>query len=213
MTRLIDITLPISPDMLTWPSDPRVSVTPHKTLDDGGSRVALLSLGTHTGTHVDPPYHFLDKGRTVEQLDLQALVGDCVVADLTWVEGHIGPDELDKVELPEGTERLLMRTKNSELWTSSSAPAFPDSYVAMTAEGARWCVERGLRLVGTDFLSVEQRGAAGHPVHTTLLANDVVIVEGLALFGVEAGAYELAVLPLKLVGGDGAPARAVLIQR
>lgn len=210
---MIDVTLGISPEMLTWPSDPDVSIEPFKTIAEDGSHVARLTLGTHTGTHVDPPFHFIEGGATVDQLDVAAFIGPCIVADLTGVEGHIGPDELEKADLPPGTERLLMRTKNSELWTATKAPPFPDSYVAMTAEGASWAVDRGIKLVGTDFLSIEQRGAEGHPVHTTLLSSGVVIVEGLALYGVEPGEYEVAMLPLKIVGGDGAPARAVLIKR
>lgn len=211
--KIIDITVPVSPDMLTWPSDPPVSLSRAKDLDADGANVSLLTLGTHTGTHVDPPLHFIDGGMAVDVLPLEQLVGSCVVADLTGAGNRIGPEQLDPLGLPDGTERLLMRTKNSELWTGSTAPAFPDDYAALTPEGARWCVERGLRLVGTDFLSIEQRGARDHPVHMTLLQAGIVIVEGLALFGVEAGAYEVAILPIKIVGGDGAPARAILLRR
>lgn len=213
MRRFIDVTLAIGPEMLTWPGDPPVAVDPAKRLARGdASNVSDLRMGSHTGTHVDPPFHFIGGGTTVDRLAIDALVGPAMVADLTWVERRIGPDELDKLGLPEGTERLLMRTRNSELWTRDRIE-FPDDYVCMTVEGARWVAERGLRLLGTDFLSIEQRGAPGHPVHVTLLRAGVVILEGLALFGVEPGSYDLTCLPLKILGGDGAPARAVLSPR
>ncbi|HVF07171.1 MAG TPA: cyclase family protein, partial [Actinomycetota bacterium] len=94
-----------------------------------------------------------------------------------------------------------------------SAPEdFPEEYVCLSPEGARWIVERGIRLVGTDFLGIEQRGAAGHPAHVELLSHGVTIVEGLNLGHVEAGAYGLVVLPLRIVDGDGGPARAVLMR-
>jgi arylformamidase len=132
-----------------------------------------------------------------------------LVADLRRAGSSITPQELDDLGIPGGTERLLFRTPNSELWTWHRVE-FPSDYTALTPDGARWCVDRGIRLVGTDFLSIERKGASGHPTHVALLEAGVIILEGLDLSGVEPGAYELAVLPLKIVGGDGAPARAVL---
>lgn len=207
--RVIDVSLGVSPEMLTWPGDPAVEVEPAKRLARGdSSNVSELRLGSHTGTHVDPPFHFIDGGPGVDALALDVLVGPAVVVDMRDVEETIGPKEVARV--PAGAERVLFRTRNSDLWTRGRA-AFPDGYVALSPEGARALADRGARLVGTDFLSIERRGSKGHPTHVTLLEAGVVIVEGLDLSAVEPGEYTLACLPLKVVGGDGAPARAVLI--
>ena len=214
MPRLLDISLPVRPDMLVWPGDPAVAVEPSSRIVDGDpANVSQLRLGTHTGTHVDPPSHFLEGAGTADELPLDVLVGDAVVADLTGLPGPIGPDELDGVEVPEGTVRLLLKTDNSRLWDDGPSPAFPDRYVAVSPAGARWLVDRGVRLVGTDFLSIEEKDAPGHPTHVTLLSAGVVIVEGLHLSAVAPGAYTLACLPIKVAGGDGAPARALLLGR
>jgi arylformamidase len=207
---IIDVSLGVGPEMLTWPGDPPVEIDPAKRLSKGDSaNVSELRLGTHTGTHVDPPFHFIDGAPTAEALDLNVLVGRAMVADLRDVGPTITPAELEALKLPSGTERVLFRTPNSELWTSKTV-TFPDSYTAMTPGGAQWCVDRGIRLVGTDFLSIEQHGAPGHPTHVTLLKAGTIILEGLDLSHVDPGAYELFVLPLKILGGDGAPARAIL---
>jgi arylformamidase len=211
MTRIIDISLPIGPDLLTWPGDPGIRIDPAKRIDRGDpANVSELHLGSHTGTHIDPPVHFLPGERSIDRLDLDGFFGPALVADLRGAD-RIGPQELDRLELPPGTERLLCRTRNSELWTRLPVE-FPDDYVAVTPEGARWVVDRGIRLLGVDFLSVEKRGSPDHPVHRTLLGGGTVIVEGLDLSRIEPGPSTLACFPLRITGGDGSPARAVLIE-
>ena len=211
MSTITDISLPIRTGQLSWPGDPPVAVTPFFRLADGHpSNVSEVRLSSHTGTHVDPPAHFLDGAATVDQLPLGTLVGEAAVVDLTGRAGPIGPADLDSLGVAPGTERLLMKTDNSARWPER-LHTFPDDYVALSPAGAAWRVGRGVRLVGTDFLSVEEYGAPGHPTHVTLLSAGVVILEGLDLSRVEAGTYTLACLPLPLAGCDGAPARAVLI--
>ncbi len=211
MGRIIDVSLGIGPDLLTWPGDPGVSVEPAARLERGDpANVSELRLGSHTGTHVDPPYHFIEGQPTVDGLPLATFFGRAIVADLTGAEA-IGAAELDALDLADGTERLLCKTRNSELW-SRLPVAFPDDYVAVSPDGARWLVDRGVRLVGVDFLSVERDGPPDFPVHRTLLGAGAVIVEGLDLSAVRPGPYTLVCLPLKVVGGDGAPARAALIE-
>lgn len=218
MSRILDISLPVGPGMLVWPGDPPVAVEPTSRIARGDpANVSELRLGSHTGTHVDPPAHFLDGEGTADGLPLDALVGDAVVADLTGRPGPLGPDDLDGLQLPAGTARLLLKTDNSALWGRLArrfpdGSPFPESYVALSPAGARWVVDHGIRLVGTDFLSIEERDAPGHPTHVTLLSARVVILEGLDLSAVAAGTYTLACLPLRVAGGDGAPARAVLIE-
>lgn len=208
---ILDVSLGISPEMLTWPSDPGVSIEPASRISAGKSaNVSELHCGTHTGTHIDPPLHFIADGTPIDAIPPEVLVGPAVVADLTSVERTIGPAELDSLSLAPGVERLLFHTRNSENWRQPSPP-FTEDYVAVSAEGAEWLVDHGIRLVGIDYLSVEHRGTPGHPTHVILLGAGVVIVEGLNLEGVAAGDYTLICLPLKIVGGDGGPSRALLL--
>lgn len=212
MTRIVDISVQMDDDLLIWPGNPPLTVTPWTRLARGdGSNVSDVRLGTHTGTHVDPPFHHIDDGVTVERLPLQVMVGEAVIGDLTESPGPIGAAELDRLALAEGTSRLLLKTRNSRLWASRQRH-FPDQYVALAVDGAAWLVDHGIRLLGFDFLSVEARGALGRPVHRTLLDNGVVIVEGLDLSQVNGGKCFFVFLPLKLAGADGAPGRAVLLE-
>jgi arylformamidase len=212
VTRLIDVSLQIGPDLLVWPGNPGVSVEPTSRISRGdSSNVSEIRLGSHTGTHVDPPSHFLDGGTTAEDLPLDVMMGETTVADLRGIAGPIGGDELDGLSLAGEVTRLLLRTDNSALW-GADLRAFPDEYVCLAPEGARWVVENGIRLIGIDFLSIEARGAPGHPTHRTLLEAGVVILEGLDLSGVDPGEYTLACFPLKIAGCDGAPTRAVLLE-
>lgn len=210
MTRYIDVSLGIGPGLLTWPGDPGIEIVPTARLDRGDpANVSELRFGSHTGTHVDPPFHFIDGAATVDHLSLGALIGDAVVADLRGFEGAIGPGELEALGLSPRARRVLLKTDNSEIWRANR-PVFPERYVSLSPEGAAWMVERGIALVGIDFLSIEEARAPGHPTHRTLLEAGVVILEGLDLFVPEPGAYQLMCLPLKITDGDGAPARAVL---
>lgn len=199
---IIDISRPIGPDTPVWPGDPPVIVERVARVEAGDpADVSRLQLGTHTGTHVDPPAHFLPGGVTVDELPLDVLVGPAVVADLTGVPS-IDPGALEGLGLLAGTVRLLLKTSREAAGIAAGG--------ALTAEGARWLVDRGILLVGADTLSVEP-GTGAYPVHRVLLGAGVVIVEGLDLTSVAAGPYQLVCLPLRITGGDGAPARAVLI--
>jgi arylformamidase len=212
---IIDVSQGVSDGMAVWPGDPAVAVSAVLRIAAGDPvNVSELRFGTHTGTHVDPPAHLFEGAPGVDALGLDVLVGDAVVVDIAATGAALGPADLEGA-VPAGTVRLLLST--------GGAPGR-----ALSAAGAAWLVDRGIRLVGIDGPSIEAPGpgsddgpgegpgaATGgpYPVHTTLLAAGVVIVEGLDLSGVAPGAYELVCLPLKLVGGDGAPARAVLIRR
>jgi arylformamidase len=210
MTRMIDVTLSIRPGMLTYPGDPVVAIERASDMRAGDvSNLSVISMSTHTGTHVDPPIHFVDGGATIDQLSLDTLIGDAVVADMCGV-ATIGVRELEAAELPAGVDRVLFLTDWSARWAEES-PAFPDAVTCASVEAARWLVERGVRLVGTDFISIEGTDDPTFPVHRTLLGAGIAIVEGLDLRDVPAGRYTLWCLPLKLRDGDGGPARVVLV--
>jgi arylformamidase len=158
---------------------------------------------------VDAPLHFVEGGASVEQLSLDTLVGPSLVVGFGPDVDAITPAHLEALALPSRTERLLLKTRNSVLWDDPTHP-FSSEYVALTSEAATWLVGRGVRLVGIDYLSIQRFEDAEPLTHRVLLEAGVIIVEGLNLSQVEPGPYHLACLPLKLVGSDGAPARAVL---
>ena len=211
--RVIDVSLPIGPNLLVWPGDPPVDVVPRKQIAAGdAANVSELRMGTHTGTHVDPPLHFIEGGNTVDKLPLDALIGPCRVVKYEGA-GHITGAWLDGAGIPKGTERILFKTRNSDRWSDANAP-FTRDFTTLNASAAKWCIDHGVKLVGIDYLSIEPQGPekAGYPVHKTLLAANVVIVETLDLRAVEPGTYELICAPLKIKDGDGAPARVFLIE-
>ncbi len=211
MTRLIDVSLGIGPEMLTWPGDPAADVVPRKQIAKGDSaNVSELRIGTHTGTHVDPPVHFLEGREGIDRVPLDQLYGDAIVAELPEANGPINAQDLDGLDVPPDTTRLLLKTSNSNIWNDAH-PSFPDRYACLSIEAAEWAVDRGLHVVGVDFLSVEEKGAENHPVHKKLLSNGVAIIEGLDLREAPPGPCTLLCFPLKVLDGDGGPARAVLI--
>lgn len=208
MGETFDISVPLRRGMPVWPGSPGIELTPIMRLQSGdAANVSRLNMDVHTGTHVDAPWHFLSEGTTVERLPLDVLIGPAVTAYLPDVDS-IGPEDLAALDLPSGTERLLIRTRNSGLW-AHDVGEFREDYVALTAAAAEWIVERRIRLVGVDYLSV-QRFADDPETHRILLRAAVVLLEGLDLSRVEPGEYELICLPIHLEGADGAPARAVL---
>ena len=212
--RLRDVSLGIAGDMLVWPGDPSVEVIPRLQMAKGdAANVSELRIGTHTGTHVDPPIHFIEGAAGIDRVGLDVLIGPATVADLRRHTGPLGRSDLENLALPEGTTRLLLKTDNSEQWTRPRPIEFDSDYTCLSVEAAAWVIERGIRLIGVDYLSIEQKWSAGHPVHVRLLGSGVVIVEGLDLSAIEPGDYTLVCLPLKILGGDGGPARALLIER
>jgi arylformamidase len=204
----IDISLPLSANLPAWPGSPKVQVQRRLDMAKGDTcNESILSLGAHSGTHVDAPLHFIEDGADVTQLPIDAMVGPATVAflpELPWIDG---PD-LEKLALPAGTERLLLRTQTSDLWSMGKSEYWTD-FVALTLDAACWVVARGIRLVGIDSLSI-QRHQDGPETHRVLLEAGVVVIEGLNLYGVAAGHYELLCLPLNIQGAEGAPARVVL---
>ena len=207
---MIDISLPLDGSLMVWPGNPRVELIPVKRLARGDDAdVSEVRMSSHAGTHLDLPGHTIPGGVLSESLDLDVLVGPAHVVDLGSIETEIGVEDLEG-HVSADVRRLLLKTRNSELWGEGPA-SFPDSYVALSVEAARWLAERGVLLVGIDFLSIERRGAVGRPVHRTLLGAGLAVLEGIDLRNVPPGAYQLVCLPLRLVGSDGAPARAILL--
>ncbi len=207
---IYDVSLTISPEMPVWPGDPAVQLTQVAFIDQGANaNVSHISLGVHTGTHLDAPHHFLNDNRTIESLPLDVLTGPCFVFQFPDDVDAITAGVLERTSWPAGITRVLFGTRNSKIWARSEK-AFQTDFVAITEDGARWLVEKGVRLVGVDYLSVAPYKQS-RPTHEILLGAGVIPVEGLDLSRVPRGFYDLYCLPLKIAGSDGAPARAILI--
>ncbi|HYJ47055.1 MAG TPA: cyclase family protein, partial [Pyrinomonadaceae bacterium] len=209
--RIYDVSVPVSAQTPTYPGDPGIEIGQWSAIAKGdAANVSVLHFGAHTATHVDAPAHFIEGAGRVAEMPLDALIGPARVVSI--------PDEVDVIKSehlsPEdlgGTERLLFKTRNSAFWSDTST-GFRKDFTYISVEAARTLVESGVRLVGIDYLSVEQFKSERHETHLILLSNGVVIIEGLDLREVSASTYELICLPLKIAGGsgDGAPARTIL---
>ncbi|UCH60515.1 MAG: cyclase family protein [Anaerolineales bacterium] len=208
--RIYDISLTISPTLPVWPGDPRVVLQRERKIEEGErSNVSRLEMSVHMGTHVDAPYHFLGgDAPTVEQLSLKDLTGRVYLLHLPDID-LITAQILEKAEIPPRTRRILFKTRNSDYWANQVVD-FQTDFVGLSADAAQYLVERSIKLVGVDYLSVAPYDAV-EPTHHILLKAGVIIVEGLDLSGVSQGRYTMHCLPLKLAGSDGAPARAVLV--
>lgn len=207
--RTYDITLTISPDLVVWPDDPQVELSRVSKIEEGANyNVSRLNMGVHTGTHVDAPYHVLENGQTVENIPIRLLTGRAYVLHVPDVD-IITVDMLEKSPIPPRTRRVLFRTRNSELWTKPHK-TFKKDFVAVDPQAAEYLIQKGVKLVGVDYLSVAPFGDSV-PTHEIFLKAGVVIVEGLNLSEVSQGRYTLYCLPIKLGKSDGAPARAILI--
>lgn len=207
---IYDISLTLSNDLPVWPGDTPIALVRNHDLQRGESyTLSQLTSTVHVGSHLDAPMHFVRDGYGVDQIDLAKLIGPCFVVDLPDIDS-IDAASLEQANIPAHTTRLLCRTRNSQYWARGDN-TFHTDFVAIAPSGAEWIVQRGIQLVGVDYLSV---GAyeGGIPTHEILLSNGVVPVEGLDLSRIEPGEYQLICLPLKLKDCDGAPVRAVLMR-
>jgi arylformamidase len=199
----------LEPGLPTWPGSPGVLTTTLKSIALGDvANVTHLSMDVHSGTHVDAPRHFLAEGISVEELGLDPFIGATVVVD-TGSAKDINASVLIAAAIPEGTERVLLRTANS-LRSRQYKEPFTANFAALTLDGAEWLAERRLSLVGIDYLSI-QRYTAPSDVHRVLLEAGIAILEGIELATIIPGRYELVCLPLRLANVDGSPARAILL--
>lgn len=205
---IYDISVAISENMPVYPGDPDVSITPASSMAAGeSSNVSLLKLGSHTGTHVDPPRHMIQGGDTVDNMPLDVLIGECFVCSMMYTD-VINAELLNNAGIPNGVRRILFKTKNSAYWTDAE---FHPDYTYLAPDAAEWLVSHGVQLVGVDYLSVEQFHSGHHKAHLELLNAKAVIIEGLDLRLIQQGIYKLVCLPLRILNGDGSPARAILI--
>jgi arylformamidase len=210
MPRIHDISLPIVAGGMIYPGNPPVEIELQQSMAKGGSsNVSTLKLGSHTATHVDAPLHMIQGAASLDQIPLDIFMGPATVVAFGNDVMSVTADALRATGIgTRSAERVLLKTRNSSFIRSGT---FQKDYTYLAPDGAEYLVSSGVKLVGIDYLSIEQFHSGHHRTHTILLTNRVVILEGVDLSGVTAGEYELRCLPLSLPGLDGAPARAVLI--
>jgi len=203
---IYDVTLPISKDLPVFPGDPAIRIERKTQIGKNGakSNLSRYSFGSHTGTHIDPPFHFIEDGITVDRLPLELLIGRARVVEVT--SPRIDESALNEFDFTADV-RVLFKTRNSYLW---SQKGMSKEFVYITPGAAQVLVDNAIRLVGIDYLSVEKFDAEEPQTHLTLLGAGAIIIEGLDLREVEPGDYDMICLPLKIKDGDGAPARVVL---
>lgn len=206
--RWIDISMPLSDRCAKWPTAPATEVTWKKHWDRGDHEAnSNLFMNNHTGTHIDAALHFIQGAQSIDQIKPEALMGPAVVVDCGQAS-QLGAVELERL-WPKGAERVLFKTTNSERWRKEGMREFFQDFVALTQDGAQFVASRNPLLVGIDALSIQKFGEHCD-THVHLLSKEIVVVEGLYLADAPAGPCELVCLPLRLEGGEAAPARAVL---
>ncbi len=204
LSNWIDISVPLHSGMPHWPGDPVPSMARALDMDLGDiCNARRLMMSAHTGTHMDAPLHFVNNRESIDQMPLTAGIGPARVIQIEHPE-VIVPEELIRHDIQPG-ERILFKTRN--LWDPAT---FKTTFVHCNAAAARHLVERKVQTVGIDYLSIGAYERDGVETHQILLGAGIWVIEGLDLAGVEPGSYDLICLPLKILGGDGAPARAVV---
>jgi arylformamidase len=203
--KCIDISWPITPDMTAYKDKAVVAFSYTKTFEKDGARESVITMGSHTGTHVDAPSHFLGDGKAIQDCLLETICGSCIVLDCTEVAEVITDESLREHEMEQGAI-ILLKTHNSALAANAS---FRYDFVYLAASGAEYLASKKIKAVGIDYLGIE-RQQPNHETHTILMRNGIVIIEGLRLADAESGSYRLWCLPLRIQGLEAAPARAVL---
>lgn len=204
--RIIDISLPLRDGSWVYPGNPPIAITEFRALTPGGTSLSNISFGSHSGTHVDAPKHVLADGASIDEVPLERLVGPCQVFDLTHLEQAIGVRDVGQLPIVEGM-RVLFKTRNSVRGFAT----FADDFIAIDGDAAEYLAGKGILSVGIDYLSVKPRGTTDPRPHTAFLEKGIPVIEGIDLSQVAEGVYSLVCLPLRFVGIEGAPARAILL--
>ena len=204
----IDITFPVSARLPKWPGSVGFTYQWHLKMQDGATNnLSSISTDSHFGTHLDAPLHFVHQGKALHEIPLHKLIGKAYVAEIRGIKS-IGPAQLDTINLPADCRMLLLKTDNQVYW-QNNLETFQEDFCSINKEGAQWVVDKGIDLIGIDYLSI-QRFKDGPETHQILLNAEVIIVETLNLLDVNEGVYELICLPLNIIDLEASPVRAVL---
>ncbi|WP_410510210.1 cyclase family protein [Methanosarcina hadiensis] len=204
MGEIIDVSLNVNEDTVVMPRNPEFNKEKLASIRDEGYELYKICMSNHIGTHIDAPAHFIQDGNLISQLSLNVLIGKSLVVEI-HDEHKISVDELKKVDLKDYI-RVLFKTRNSKLIDENR---LTKDFVYIGKEAASYLVEKGVKLIGLDYFSIDRIEDEDKPAHIELAGNNVVVVEGINLLNVEPGEYELTALPMK-INADGAPARVVL---
>ena len=205
--KYIDITFPITKNLPKWPGSVGFEIEWHMIMPSDINNSSSFSIDSHFGTHLDAPLHFVDKGKSIDEIDFNNLIGRSFVTEIKNIKS-ISNLDLEAAAIPKECKKLLIKTDNQAYW-GNNVTEFQEDFSSIDSSGAQWIVERGIHLVGIDYLSI-QRFHDGPETHQILLQNEVVILETLKLNKVSVGWYDLICLPLKLKGTEGSPVRAIL---
>lgn len=206
MGRFYDLTLELKEDIIVYPGDPNFEMEDICSISLGDSyNISSISMGTHTGTHIDAPKHFYNESKTIDKISIDRLIGKVKVLDMGNLK-EISKQDIEDFNIEEG-DRIFFKTNNSKLLKNN---IYSEDFVALTKDAAKYLVDKKVYTIGIDYLSIEKNNSEFNDVHLLLLEKDIVIVEGINLSDVEQGMYNFAALPLKIKDGDGAPARVVL---
>ncbi len=206
-TTIYDISMTLKRDMVVYPNNPPYTQSKARS---SKSLVHKISLGTHSGTHIDAPNHALPDAPGNDFFPLTDFIGPCRVIDMTDVQSVITAEALQDLQFEKG-DRILFKTKNSET-DINEASEFVSDFVALAPDAAEFLAQKEIALIGVDYLSIKQKGLEDNTAHTAFLTRGIPIVEGLRLYEIRPGNYQLLLLPLKFEGLDGAPARALLLE-
>ncbi|HLP44239.1 MAG TPA: cyclase family protein [Candidatus Nanoarchaeia archaeon] len=207
--KIIDISVPVNDTIPVWPKAARPDFPKFLSMERGDvCNDSNIRMGMHTGTHIDAPLHFVKNGKSIDSLPLETFIGDVLVVELPDAN-EISAEQLDSLTIPENTERILFKTKNSKLWGATNE--FAKDYVGISITGAEWLAKKSIKLIGVDYLSIAKYEEAAD-VHKILLGKGIALLEGINLSQVESGVYQLSCLPIKFTGLEAAPVRAILIK-
>ena len=211
--KIHDISLTVSEKTITWENTEQgfSKVWTSELGNPGEScNVSVLTTGTHTGTHLDAPLHFIPEGKSLDALDLNTLVGPAQVIEI-FGRDQVTSADLEGAGITRGTVRVLLKTDNTRLRRKDS-PHFDKDYVGLAPSGAQWLASHGVRLVGIDYLSIGPYGPVNAETHKIVLGAGMVVLETLVLDNIAPGKYTLIALPPKFHGLEGSPCRALLIE-
>ena len=208
--KIIDISILIDDKLPLWPGSALLEVNKISSISKGDEvNETRVSMNMHTGTHIDAPLHFVKNGKAIDSLPLDIFIGSVFVAEIKDVK-EITADDINKLDIPKETTRILFKTSNSKLW-ESGVQEFQKDYVGLDESAAKWLADNNIRLVRVDYLSVTKFDNATE-IHKILLKNQIALLEGIDLSKVETGEYQLICLPLKIKDIEATPVRAVLVK-
>ncbi len=211
--KIFDISLTLNNNTIVYPGNAPVSISSHSKLPEATSASSQISMGSHSGTHIDAPSHVFDGAKNIDDYELSQFVGPCAVFDCTHETESVTLSIIQQKfkTLPQKHKtdiRILLKTKNSIIGFEK----FRTDYIFLSGDAAEYLAQQNVSLVGIDYISIKQKGSTDHRPHTALLEKNIAILEGVDLKDVSEGVYTLVCAPLKFVGIDGAPTRAILLQ-